>query len=176
MLPFYRAWLAPQQIPVPVVAAVNGPAVGAGLCLALACDLRYASPAATFSAPFAQLGTHGGMAVSWLLPEAVGMPRARDMLYTGRVVAAEEALAWGLVSGVADDVVGQALEVAEGVARAAPIATRLTKAGLTQHSQGGFEAALQWEALAQPVTLATNDIHKGVQARREHRNPIFEGN
>ena len=104
------------------------------------------------------------------------MPRARDMLYTGRIVAAEEALAWGLVSGVADDVVGQALEVAEGVARAAPIATRLTKAGLTQHSQGGFEAALQWEALAQPVTLATNDIHKGVQARREHRNPIFEGN
>ena len=176
MLPFYRAWLAPQQIPVPVVAAVNGPAVGAGLCLALACDLRYASPAATFSAPFTQLGTHGGMAVSWLLPEAVGMPRARDMLYTGRVVAAEEALAWGLVSGVADDVVGQALEVAEGVARAAPIATRLTKAGLTQHSRGGFEAALQWEALAQPVTLATNDIHKGVQARREHRNPTFEGN
>jgi enoyl-CoA hydratase/carnithine racemase len=176
MLPFYRAWLAPQQIPVPVVAAVNGPTVGAGLCLALACDLRYASPAATFSAPFTQLGTHGGMAVSWLLPEAVGMPRARDMLYTGRVVAAEEALAWGLVSGVADDVVGQALEVAEGVARAAPIATRLTKAGLAQNSRGGFEAALQWEALAQPVTLATNDIHKGVQARREHRSPTFEGN
>ena len=88
MLPFYRAWLAPQQIPVPVVAAVNGPSIGAGLCLALACDLRYASPSATFGAPFSQLGTHGGMAVSWLLPEAVGMPRAREMLYTGRVVTA----------------------------------------------------------------------------------------
>jgi enoyl-CoA hydratase len=175
MLPFYRAWLAPQQVPVPVVAAVNGPAVGAGLCLALACDLRYASPSATFSAPFTQLGTHGGMAVSWLLPEAVGMPRAREMLYTGRVVAANEALAWGLVSDVAEDVVGRALEVAEGVARAAPIATRLTKAGLAQGSRGGFELALQWEALAQPVTLATKDIHKGVQARREHRIPTFDG-
>ena len=175
MLPFYRAWLAPHQIPVPVVAAVNGPAVGAGLCLALACDLRYASPTAMFSAPFTQLGTHGGMAVSWLLPEAVGMPRAREMLYTGRVVAAEEALAWGLVSEVAEDVVGRALEVAAGVARAAPIATRLTKAGLAQRSSGGFELALQWEALAQPVTLATNDIHKGVQARREHRIPTFDG-
>ena len=175
MLPFYRAWLAPQQVPVPVVAAVNGPAVGAGLCLALACDLRYASPSAAFSAPFTQLGTHGGMAVSWLLPEAVGMPRAREMLYTGCVVTAAEAQAWGLVSGVAEDVVGRAIEVAEGVAQAAPIATRLTKAGLAQGSRGGFEAALLWEALAQPVTLATNDIHKGAQARREHRAPIFDG-
>src|ERR1700756_426918 len=97
---------------------------------------RYASPSATFSAPFTQLGTHGGMAVSWLLPEAVGMPRAREMLYTGRVVAAEEAVTWGLASEVADDVVGRALEVAENVARAAPIATRLTKAGLSQGSRG----------------------------------------
>ena len=176
MLPFYRAWLSVLDLDVPTVAAVNGPAIGAGLCLALACDLRFASRSATFSAPFSQLGTHGGMAVSWLLPEAVGMPRARDMLYTGRVVGAHEALAWGLVSGVADDVVGHALDVAEGVARAAPIATRLTKAGLAQSSRGGFEAALQWEALAQPVTLATNDIHKGVEARREHRSPTFEGN
>ena len=175
MLPFYRAWLAPQQVPVPVVAAVNGQAVGAGLCLALACDLRYASPSAAFSAPFTQLGTHGGMAVSWLLPEAVGMPRAREMLYSGRVVAAEEALAWGLVCEVAEDVVGRALEVAEGVARAAPIAVRLTKAGLAQRSSGGFEQALQWEALAQPVTMATADIHKGIKARREHKTPTFEG-
>jgi enoyl-CoA hydratase/carnithine racemase len=175
MLPFYRAWLAPQQIPVPVVAAVNGPCIGAGLCLALACDLRYASPSAMFSAPFTQLGMHGGMAVSWLLPEAVGMPRAREMLYTGRVVAADDALSWGLVSEVAEDVVGRALEVAESVAQAAPIAIRLTKAGLAQGSRGGFEVALQWEALAQPVTMATADIHKGIQARREHRPPAFDG-
>jgi enoyl-CoA hydratase len=175
MMPFYRAWLAPQQLQVPVVAAVNGPAVGAGLCLALACDLRCATPTATFSVPFTQLGTHGGMGVSWLLPEAVGMSRAREMLYTGRVLTAAEALDWGLVSDIADDVVGRALDVAETAARAAPIATRLTKAGLAQGSGGRFELALQWEALAQPVTLATNDIHKGVQARRERRPPAFDG-
>ncbi len=104
---------------MPVIAAVNGPAVGAGLCLALACDLRYAAPSATFSAPFIELGTHGGMAASWLLPEAVGLPRAREMLYTGRVVPADEALAWGLVSGVADDVVGHAVEVRPGCGRGA---------------------------------------------------------
>jgi enoyl-CoA hydratase len=128
-----------------------------------------------FSAPFTQLGTHGGMAVSWLLPETVGMPRAREMLYTGRVVAADEALSWGLVSGVAEDVVGCAIEVAESVAQGAPIAIRLTKAGLAQGSRGGFEVALQWEALAQPVTMATADIHKGIRARREHRPPTFDG-
>jgi enoyl-CoA hydratase len=97
------------------------------------------------------------------------------MLYTGRVVPAEEALAWGLVSEISDDVVSRALEVAAGVANAAPIATRLTKAGLAQGSRGGFELALQWEALAQPVTMATADIHKGIKARREHTAPTFEG-
>src|ERR1700678_193350 len=151
MLRFYRAWLAPQQIPVPVVAAVNGPAVGAGLCLALACALRYASPSAAFSAPFTQLGTHGGMAISWLLPEAVGMPRARELLYTGRVVTAEEAVEWGLASDIADDVVAYALEVAAGVAKAGPIAIRLTQAGLSPGARsGGLESAVQGEALAPP--------------------------
>jgi enoyl-CoA hydratase/carnithine racemase len=91
------------------------------------------------------------------------------------VRAAREALSWGLVSEVAEDVVGRALEVAEGVARSAPIPIRLTKAGLAQRSPDGFEAALQWEALAQPVTMATADIHRGIQARREHRSPTFEG-
>jgi len=103
------------------------------------------------------------------------MPRAREMLYTGRVVSAEEALAWGLVSEISDDVTSRALEVAAEVAAAAPIATRLTKAGLGQSSRGGFELALQWEALAQPVTMATADIHKGIKARREHTTPTFEG-
>jgi len=97
------------------------------------------------------------------------------MLYTGRVVSADEAQAWGLVSEVADDVVGRALEVAETVAQAAPIATRLTKAGLGQASKSGLELALQWEALAQPVTMATADIHKGIEARRQHKTPTFEG-
>jgi enoyl-CoA hydratase/carnithine racemase len=174
LLPFYRTWLALRGLEVPTIAAVNGATVGAGLCLALSCDLRYAAPGATFSAPFTRLGTHAGMAATELLPEAVGIVRAREMLYTGRVVSAEEALRWGLVNEVADDVLEHSLEVAAGIAGAAPIATRLTKAGLGQLSRG-FESMLQWEALAQPVTMATADIHEGIKARREHREPKFDG-
>ncbi|MCC5575216.1 enoyl-CoA hydratase/isomerase family protein [Microtetraspora sp. AC03309] len=174
MLPFYRTWLSPRELPFPVIAAVNGPAIGAGLCAALACDLRYAAATARFSAPFIYLGTHGGMAATWLLPEAIGVPRARDLLYTGRELSAEEALEWGLVSAVVDDVLDHSIKMAQHIATAAPIATRLTKAGLEQ-SANGLAASLQWEALAQPVTLATSDVHEGIQAKRERRPPTFTG-
>jgi enoyl-CoA hydratase/carnithine racemase len=173
MMPLYRAWLSIRELPVPVIAAVNGPAVGAGLCLALACDLRYAANDARFSASFIYVGTHGGMGVTSLLPDAVGSSRAREMLFTGRWVDAPEALDWGLVSGRSDDVVELALENAARVAQAAPIAARLTKRGLNRSDH--LTRALEWESLAQPITLATGDIHEGVRARREHRSARFEG-
>jgi enoyl-CoA hydratase len=174
MLPFYRAWLAPRELSVPVVAALNGPAIGAGIALALACDLRYAAPSGSFRASFIQVGTHGGMAANWLLAEAVGLPRAREMLFTGREVTADEALAWGLISGISDDVLPTALEVADGIAAAAPIATRLTKAGINR-LPNSLDAALQWDALAQPLTMATEDIHEGIRAIHERRAPSFKG-
>lgn len=174
MYPFYRTWLGIRDLPVPVVAAVNGPAVGAGLCLALACDLRYAAPQARFSAPFTRLGMHPGMAATWLLPEVVGPARTRELLYTGRSLSAEEALAWGLVSGVSEDVLGAALEVAAGIAASAPVAVRLTKAGLA-HGQRSLQEALEWEALAQPVTMATADLREGMAAQAERRAPRFTG-
>jgi enoyl-CoA hydratase/carnithine racemase len=174
MLPFYRSWLRPRDLSFPVIAAINGPAVGAAVCLALACDLRYAAPAAMFSTPFIYLGTHGGMGATWLLPEAIGMARAREMLYTGREVQADEALDWGLVGSIADDVLAHSLTVAGQIAAAGPIATRLTKAGLEQAAHG-LESSLQWEALAQPITMTTSDLHEGIQAKRQHRAPTFRG-
>lgn len=175
MLPFYRAWLSIRTLDVPVLAAVNGPAVGAGLCLALACDVRYAAPGATFSAPFARLGMHPGMAATYLLPEVVGVARARELLLTGRRVGAEEAYAIGLVSGVADDVLAHALEVAEGIAASAPIAVRLTKAALAYAGHHSLDAALDWEGLAQPVTMASADLREGLAAQAERRTPRFTG-
>ena len=174
MLPFYRAWLAPRELSVPVVAAINGPTIGAGMALALSCDLRYAAPSATFRASFIQVGTHGGMAANWLIAEAVGLSRAREMVFTGREVSAGEALQWGMVSGISEDVLATALDVAKRIAAAAPIATRLTKAGINQ-LPNNLDAALQWDALAQPLTMATEDIHEGIRAIYERRSPSFKG-
>lgn len=174
MLPFYRSWLRPRQLPFPVIAAVNGPAIGAGLCLALSCDLRYAGPEAVFSTPFIHLGTHPGMAATYLLPDAIGQSRAREMLFTKREVRAEEARDWGLVSDVASDVVAHAIEVATQIAAAGPVAARLTKAGL-EAGADGLEASIRWESLAQPVTLTTDDIHEGIDAFRAGRPPRFVG-
>src|SRR3954467_1460272 len=100
MIAFYRAWLSIRRLEVPTIAAVNGPAVGAGLCLALACDLRYAASGAKLGVPFVRLGMHAGMGGTHLLPEVVGEAHARDLLLTGRTVDADEALRLGLVSRV----------------------------------------------------------------------------
>lgn len=177
MLPFYRTWLSIRELEAPSIAAVNGHAVGAGLCLALACDLRYAARGAKMSAPFTQLGMHAGMAATYLLPEAVGLAVARELLLTGRAVDADEALRIGLINGVfeAGDLLEGALAVAARIAGAGPIATRLTKAGLRSGGHGSVEDSLMYEALAQPVTFATDDLREGLAASRERRTPKFAG-
>jgi enoyl-CoA hydratase/carnithine racemase len=175
MLPFYRTWLAVRELEVPTIAAVNGAAIG--LAVALACDLRYAAEDAKLGVPFTALGMHPGMATTWLLPEVAGLPVARELLLTGRIVTGAEAAASGLVNRAVprDDVLGTALAAAEAVAAAAPVATRLTKRALLGGGHASFEAALEWEALAQPVTLATDDLQEGLRAQREKRPARFTG-
>jgi enoyl-CoA hydratase/carnithine racemase len=177
MIAFYRAWLSIRRLEVPTIAAVNGPAVGAGLCLALACDLRYAATGARLGAPFVRLGMNPGMAATYLLPNVVGEAHARDLLITGRTVDADEALRIGLVSAVlpAEGFLDGVLETAAGIAATAPIASRLTTLALRGGGHTDFEAAVQWEALAQPVTLATADLQEGIRAAREKRRPTFTG-
>jgi enoyl-CoA hydratase len=177
MIAFYRAWLSIRQLEVPTIAAVNGPAIGAGLCLALACDIRYAAESARLGAPFVKLGMHPGMAATYLLPNAVGEANARELLLTGRTVDAAEAQRLGLVSQVfsdgtfRDDVLG----IAEGIAATAPIPSRYTKLALRDGGHADFESAVQWEALAQPITLATADLQEGIAAAREKRPAVFRG-
>jgi enoyl-CoA hydratase len=177
MLPFYRSWLTVRDLEVPTIAAINGAAIGAGLVLALACDLRYAAADARLAVPFTSLGMHPGMATTWLLPEVVGLPVARDLLFTGRSVTGKEAATLGMVNAAVpgEELLDKALEVADGIARNAPIATRLTKIALAGGGHATYDAALQWEALAQPLTLATRDLHEGLTALRERRPPSFEG-
>jgi enoyl-CoA hydratase/carnithine racemase len=176
MLPFYRTWLSIRDLEVPTIAALNGAAIGAGLCLALGCDMRYATPAAKLAMPFTALGMHPGMAATYLLPEAVGLPRAREMLFTGRVFTGAEASGIGLVNDVfpAESLLDEVLAVAGRIAATAPIATRLTKRAM-QHGPRSFVEALEWEALAQPVTLASADLREGLQAQAERRPPRFRG-
>ena len=177
MIAFYRAWLSIRRLEVPTIAAVNGPAIGAGLCLALACDLRYAARSARLGAPFVKLGMHPGMAATYLLPNVVGEAHARDLLLTGRVVDAEEALRLGMVSRVLPDEEFRdgVLEIAEGIAASAPIPSRYTTVALRDGGHADFETAVQWEALAQPITLATADLQEGIAAAKEKRPPRFTG-
>jgi enoyl-CoA hydratase/carnithine racemase len=177
MLGFYRAWLSVRDLEVPTIAAINGPAVGAGLCLALACDLRYAAASARMSVPFVKLGMHAGMAATYTLPNVVGEAHARDLLLTGRMVGAEEAFRMGMVSSVTPDegFLHHVLAVAADIAASAPIASRLTKVALRDGGHADFESCIDWEALAQPATLATEDLQEGVRASKERRAPVFQG-
>ncbi len=177
MLPFYETWLSLSALDVPSIAAVNGAAVGAGGILALSCDIRYAGASAKFTVPFAQLGMAAGMATTWLLPEVVGLAHARELLLTGRVVDAPEMLRLGLASAVYEDgeLLERTLEHAGQVAAGAPVAQRLHTIALADGGHASFEDALQWEALAQPVTLATSDLQEGLAARAAKRPPQFHG-
>jgi enoyl-CoA hydratase/carnithine racemase len=176
MIAFYRAWLSIRRLEVPTIAAVNGHAIGAGLCLALACDLRYAASGAKLGVPFVKLGMHAGMAATYLLPDVVGPAHARDLLLTGRIVDADEAFRLGMVSAVSDRerLLDDVRATAHQIAATAPIPSRLTTVAL-RSGHADFEAAVQWEALAQPVTLATEDLQEGIRAAQEKRSPRFTG-
>lgn len=176
MLPFYRRWLTVRTLEVPTIAAINGPAIGAGLCLPLACDLRYAADTAKLGVPFTKLGLHPGMSGTYLLPEVVGQAAARELFLTGRLVQGEEAVRLGLVTRThpAQELLAEVLAVADQIAANAPIATRLTTMALrSQHSDQ--ETALQWEGLAQPVTMATEDLLEGITAAQQKRPAVFRG-
>lgn len=175
MLPFYRTWLSLRSLDVPSIAAINGAAVGAGAALALSCDIRYAGEAAKLSVPFGLLGMHAGMATTFTLTEVAGVAVARDLLLTGRTVDATEMLQLRLCSAVYPDLLTTVLERAVQVASGAPVPARLHKEALRDGGPATLERALQWEALAQPVTMATEDLQEGLRAKAERRAPHFTG-
>ena len=144
-----------RQLPQPTIAAVNGPAVGAGFGLALACDIRYASPGARLGAPFASMGLVPDFGVSYFLPRILGTANAIDLLLSGRLVGAEEALALGLVSRIEKDVVAAALETAAVFASMPPWAVKTTKANVYR----SMELDLVGEVLEQEVRSQAVALH-----------------
>jgi enoyl-CoA hydratase len=176
MQAFYRRFLTVRDLPVPVIAAINGHAVGAGLCVALACDLRIVASDAKVGLNFARLGLHPGMGGSWLLPRTVDPQRAAVWLYTGRLVSGAEAADAGMAleATPADEVLPTALRLAAEIANASPVVVRQLKTTLAAAAPD-LEAALAREAASQAVNYGTEDLREGLQAGRDRRAPTFPG-
>ncbi|MFD4294584.1 crotonase/enoyl-CoA hydratase family protein [Rhodococcus sp. NPDC058505] len=172
-----RIPLALYHCEVPVIAAVGGPAIGAGCDLALMCDMRVASSAARFAESFVKLGLIPGDGGAWLLPRAVGLARAAEMAFTGDAIDAQTALDWGLVSRVVDpdDLAATAQALAERVAANPPQALRMTKKLLREGQHQSLESLLELSAAMQALAHHTRDHHEAVAAMLEKRPPEFVG-
>ncbi len=177
MTSFYPNFLSLLDLDIPTIAAINGPAIGAGMCLALMCDMRVADLDAPMGMTFARIGLHPGMMGTALLARAVSHQWAAELLYTGRIIKGAEALSIGLVNRAvdADELMEQARGLADQVAVNAPLALRYIKQGLRNSFRQAAEEASAWEGFAQPVTMATEDVKEGLRAVRERRAPDFKG-
>jgi len=165
------------ELPVPLIAAVNGPAVGLGCDLAGLADIRLASDRARFGVPFLKLGIIPGDGGAWLLPRTIGYARAAELLFTGDLIDAATAAEWGLVNRVVphETLMDEAMALAGRIAAQPPHALRLAKALLRQGREGSYEALLEMSASAQALSHLTEDHLEGVTAHIEKRPPDFKG-
>lgn len=173
----HRIARALYDVEVPLIAAVNGPAIGLGCDLACMADIRLASDKAKFAVTFLKVGLVPGDGGSWLLPRAIGMSRASELFFTGDMIDASTAADWGLVSRVIphDDLMVEAMVLAERIVQMPSHSLRLTKALLRQGQTSSYDAALEVAATAQVISHATHDHHEGVASILEKRSPVFQG-
>lgn len=174
---FYKRFLSIQSLPFPTIAAINGHAIGAGLCFALACDIRIAVADAKMGMTFTKLGIHPGMGASYFLPRLIGTARACELLFSGRIIDATEAERLGILSRVvAHEAFPAAVaELADEIAAAAPIAVRMIKRALYRGVESSLDDALDLESMQQAATFQTADAREGIRAIMEKRAPKFAG-
>jgi 2-(1,2-epoxy-1,2-dihydrophenyl)acetyl-CoA isomerase len=172
-----RAALRLHRISKPTIAAVDGVAVGAGMNLALGCDIVVATTRARFSEIFVRRGLALDFGGTWLLPRLIGLARARDLALTGRIVPADEALDIGLIGRVVepDRLDAGVAELADELAAGAPLAQRFIKAELDRSSSMTFEQSLAFEDQAQAMLLVSDDFREGVAAFLDKRDAHFTG-
>ena len=173
----YEAFMVLDKMAVPTIAAINGSAVGGGLGLALLCDIRIIAEDAKIGGNFARLGIHPGMAISQLLPAAVGYEAAAELLFTGRLIKGREAVDMGLARRAlpADEVLPAARILAGEIAEAAPLAVRWIKRTLRNVTGRNLDGTLQAESMAQTLLMQSKDAQEGIQASMARRPPKFEG-
>lgn len=166
-----------EALEVPVIAAVNGAAVGAGCDLTCMCDIRIASENARFSESFVNLGIVPGDGGAWLLPRIVGFAKATEMAFTGDMLNAQAALECGLVSRVvpADQLMTEAMDIARKIASKPPHAVRMTKRLLREAYQTSLKNILETSAAFQAICHTTADHEEAVAAFLEKRPPSFSG-
>jgi enoyl-CoA hydratase/carnithine racemase len=174
-----RALSAVRAVRIPVIAAVNGAVAGGGLALALAADIRIASPAAKFNAAFVRIGLSAGdLGTSWLLPRLIGPALAAEIAYTGRFVEAAEAERIGLVNQVvpAQDLIGEALAMATLICANSPAGVQLSKRALQANMEvTSYAAALELENRGQALLTRGEDLPEALAALRAKRAPVFTG-
>lgn len=177
MIPVNAAALALHELPKPTIAMVNGDAVGAGMNLALGCDLVVAAESARFSEIFVRRGLSLDFGGSWLLPRLVGMSKAKELALFGDILSAREAHDLGLVNRVVPDTELCAFVQgwAERLAAGPPLAIQLNKKLLSNAFAIGLSEALDAEAAAQSVNLVSEDVREGFAAFLEKRSPTFRG-
>lgn len=180
--PIVRRYLDPVRAIVamdkPVIAALHGDAVGGGLGLALACDFRIATEGIRMGAPFTPIGLAGcDMSAGWFLPRLVGLGTATDLMFTGRLVEAAEALGIGLVHRVVppEKFEGEVSALARQLAAGPPIAHRWTKRAIHRSLGVDMDAEFEFEIFAQVQCIQSEDHREGVRAFKEKRSPVFLG-
>ena len=172
-----RTILAMRDCPKPIIAAINGAAAGAGMNLALACDMRVASTAAKFSQAFVKRGLAPDWGGTWFLPRIVGTAKAFELILTGDTIDAAKALELGIVNAVVepDALIAEAHKLARRIAEGPPVAIALSKRAIYHNEAVDVRAGLEFETFAQTLCRETEDSKEGVRAFMEKRAPVFRG-
>ena len=165
------------SIMVPVIAKVNGVAAGAGMNMALACDLILASDQARFSEIFARRGLSVDFGGTWVLPRLIGLHKAKELAFFADVISAEQAAEFGIVNKVVphEQLDAETQDWANRLAAGPPLALAMTKRMLTLNASNDFKSALEAEGMAQTVNFYTSDTKEAVAAFLDKRDPKFEG-